>query len=401
MTALDTYRQQAREFLRSHQAAFGSNARRGLSELEDLALGRRWQATKYEAGYVGIAWPRDWGGQGLTVLEKLAFDEEEMDLGFPTVYFSISLGMPVPMIMRYGQGEWMRDRVIRAMRGEEIWCQLFSEPAAGSDLAGLRLKAERDGNDWILNGQKLWTSWAQYSDYGVIVTRTDPAAQKHKGLTYFWLDMRTPGIEVRPVKLTSGSAHVNEIFFDDVRISDSQRMGDVGGGFAVAMETLFIERYQALDSAGFGPPLSAFVDLVQDLNLEGSPALQDGRVRQQIARNYAQRSALEAIGMRALRALAAGKTPGPEGSLNKLVSVRSRQKLSEFAIDLQGVEGVRRRNEGHGTQRSDWVESWLDAPTGRIAGGADEMLLNTIAEKILGLPQDHRPDKGVPFNEIK
>lgn len=213
--------------------------------------------------------------------------------------------------------------------------------------------------------------------------------------------MRTPGIEVRPVKLTSGSAHVNEIFFDDVRISDSQRMGDVGGGFAVAMETLFIERYQALDSAGFGPPLSAFVDLVQDLNLEGSPALQDGRVRQQIARNYAQRSALEAIGMRALRALAAGKTPGPEGSLNKLVSVRSRQKLSEFAIDLQGVEGVRRRNEGHGTQRSDWVESWLDAPTGRIAGGADEMLLNTIAEKILGLPQDHRPDKGVPFNEIK
>ncbi len=401
MSDLDAYRAKAQEFLKLHVAEYGAEARKTLSEEQDLELGRRWQALKYDAGYVGISWPKEWGGQGLSVLEKLAFDDEEMKHGFPTVYFSISLGMPVPMILRYGSGAWMQERVTRAMQGHEIWCQLFSEPAAGSDLAGLRLRAERDGDDWVLNGQKLWTSWAQYSDYGVIVTRTDPNVAKHKGLTYFWLDMRAPGIEVRPVKLTSGGAHVNEIFFDDVRISDDQRMGEVGGGFSVAMETLFIERYQALDSAGFGPPLDIFTDLVKTLTVEGVPAIKDGRIRQQIARNYAQRSALEAIGMRALRALADGKTPGPEGSLNKLVSVRSRQRLGELAIDMMGVAGVRRDNRNNGAGRTDWVESWLDAPTGRIAGGADEMLLNTIAEKILGLPQDYRPDKGVAFNEIK
>ena len=400
MSDIEVYREKARSFVEKHAATFGAEARQGLSEEEDLALGRRWQSLKYEAGYVGIAWPSEWGGQGLTVLEKLAFDQEEMKHNFPTVYFSISLGMPVPMFMRYAEGNWSKERVVKAMRGEEIWCQLFSEPAAGSDLAGLRLKAERDGDDWILNGQKLWTSWAQYSDYGVIVTRTDPTVAKHKGLTYFWLDLRTPGVTVRPIKLTSGSSHVNEVFFDNVRVSDAQRMGVVGGGFAVAMETLFIERYQALDSAGFGPSLDVFVDQVRNLILEGAPAIEDGRVRQQIARNYAQRSALEAIGMRALRALAEGRTPGPEGSLNKLISVRSRQILGELAIDLMGVNGVRRDNDDNGSVRSDWVESWLDAPTGRIAGGADEMLLNTIAEKILGLPQDHRPDKGIAFKDI-
>lgn len=401
MTDMNTYRRDVIEFLENHRITFGHLARKGLSEAEDLALGRRWQETKFEAGYVGIAWPKEWGGQGLTVLEKLVFEEEEMKRGFPITYFAISLGMPVPMIMRYGSGDWMRERVLRAMRGEEIWCQLFSEPSGGSDLAGLRMKAVRDGDDWILSGQKLWTSWAQYSDYGVIVTRTDPAVAKHKGLTYFWVDMRAPGVAVRPIKLTSGSEHVNEVFFDEVRVSDSQRMGEIGGGFGVAMETLFIERYQALDSSGFGPDLGRFVEHVGKLKLEGHTALSDGRVRQQIARAYAQRSALESIGTRAIKTLAAGQTPGPEGSLNKLVSVRSRQRLSELAIDLMGVCGVRRDNAGHGSVRTDWVESWLDAPTGRIAGGADEMLLNTIAEKILGLPQDYRPDKGIPFNEIQ
>lgn len=404
MTDLETYRDRARIWLESVASRFGREARMGLSVEEDLALGRQYMAARHDAGYAGINWPAEFGGQGLTHIEKVAFDTEEMAFGMPTGYFGISLGMPVPILMRYGLGEasehiaWVKERVLKALRGEEIWCQLFSEPAGGSDLAGLRTRAEPDGNGWKLNGQKLWTSWAQYSDYGVIVARTDPAAAKHKGLTYYWVDMKAPGVEVRPIKLAGGDSHVNEVFFDDVRLEDSQRMSPVGGGFGVAMATLMIERYVATDSGGFGPHLDLFVDLMRKLEINGRPALSDGRVRSAIARNHAMRAGLESITTRAMLMMQAGMEPGPEGSLNKLVSVRSRQKLSEMAIDLSGTGGF--HFDPNAPQKQDWGSSWINAPTGRIAGGADEMLLNTIAEKILGLPQDHRPDKGVPFNQI-
>lgn len=399
MSDLEAYRAKAAAWLESQIPAFGKAARRGLSETEDLALGRHYQKAKFDAGYAGINWPREFGGQGLSHLEKVTFDTEEMKHGFPNVYFGISLGMPVPILMQFGEDKaFAKERVLKALQGEEIWCQLFSEPAGGSDLAGLRTKAETDGNGWKINGQKLWTSWAQYSDYGVIVVRTDPNAQKHKGLTYFWVDMKAPGVTVRPIKLAGGDSHVNEVFFDDVKISDDHRMSPVGGGFSVAMATLMIERYVATDSAGFGPHLDLFVDLARSATINGRPAIEDGRIRQQIARNYAMRSGLNAITARAMLMMQAGMTPGPEGSLNKLVAVRSRQKLSELAIDLQGSAGF--GYDDHASPKDDWTASWMNAPTGRIAGGADEMLLNTIAEKILGLPQDHRPDKGVPFNQI-
>jgi alkylation response protein AidB-like acyl-CoA dehydrogenase len=398
MTDIDSYRAAARRWLASVAGEFGPAARRGLSEHQDLALGRRYQKAKFDAGYAGISWPRAFGGQGLGPLEKVAFESEEMKAGVPSAYFGISLGMPIPILMKHGEPEFARERTLAALKGEEIWCQLFSEPSGGSDLAGLRLRATEDGNGWRLNGQKLWTSWAQYSDYGVVVARTDPTVPKHKGLTYFWVDMRAPGVTVRPVKLAGGDSHVNEVFFDDVSLTDGQRMSPVGGGFGVAMETLMIERYVATDSGGFGPHLDLFIALAISTDLGGKAAIEDGRIRQQIARNYAMRSALEAITTRALLALQAGKTPGPEGSLNKLVSVRSRQKLSELAIDLQGGPGL--AFDEQALVKENWTTSWLNAPTGRIAGGADEMLLNTIAEKILGLPQDYRPDKAVPFNQI-
>lgn len=399
MSDLETFRASAATWLESIAPVFGKAARKGLSETEDLALARRYQKAKFDAGYAGINWPREFGGQGLGHLEKVAFDTEEMKHGMPSVYFGISLGMPVPILMQYCEDKvFAKERVLKALQGEEIWCQLFSEPAGGSDLAGLRTKAETDGNGWKINGQKLWTSWAQYSDYGVIVVRTDPNVPKHKGLTYFWVDMKAPGVTVRPIKLAGGDSHVNEVFFDDVKISDDHRMSPVGGGFAVAMATLMIERYVATDSAGFGPHLDLFVDLARSISINGRPAIEDGRIRQQIARNYAMRSGLNSITARAMLMMQAGMTPGPEGSLNKLVSVRSRQKLSELAIDLQGTAGF--HFDEHAPVKENWQTSWINAPTGRIAGGADEMLLNTIAEKILGLPQDHRPDKGVAFNQI-
>ena len=399
MSDLETYRLKARAWLESVAGEFGRDARRGNSVEEDLAVGRRYMAARHDAGYAGINWPKEMGGQGLGHLEKITFEAEEMQFGMPSGYFGISLGMPIPIMMRYCEDKaFVKEKVIKALRGEEIWCQLFSEPSAGSDLAALRLRAEQDGNGWKLNGQKLWTSWAQYCDYGVIVARSDPTVPKHKGLTYFWVDMRAPGVTVRPVKLAGGDSHVNEVFFDDVKLDDSHRLSPVGGGFAVAMTTLMIERYIATDSAGFGPHLDLFVNLAKDIEVNGKPAIQDGRVRSAIARNYAMRNGLDSITARAMKMMQAGMEPGPEGSLQKLVAVRSRQKLSELALDLMGTDAF--HFDEHAYVKENWQTSWLNAPTGRIAGGSDETLLNNIAERILGLPQDHRPDKGIPFNQI-
>ena len=399
MSELETYRLKAREFLEGMAPKYARENRRGNSSEQDLALGREFMAAKYDAGFAGINWSPDMGGQGLSNLHKIAFDGEEMQFGMPVQFFGISLGMPVPMMIHYGQDrDFVKERVTKALRGEEIWCQLFSEPSGGSDLAALRTKVEPDGNGWRMNGQKVWTSWAQYSDYGVIVTRSDPTVAKHKGLTYFWIDMKAPGVEIRPIKLAGGDSHVNEVFFDDVRLEDEQRMGEVGGGFGLALHTLMIERYIATDSAGFGPHLDEFVKLAKSAKLNGRPAIEDGRIRSAIARNHAMRAGLDSITRRAMLMMQAGMQPGPEGSLQKLVAVRSRQKLSELALDLQGTDAF--AFDEHAYVKEDWGTSWLNAPTGRIAGGSDEVLLNTIAEKVLGLPQDYRPDKGVPFNQI-
>jgi alkylation response protein AidB-like acyl-CoA dehydrogenase len=399
MSGLDAYRQEARKWLEGQAATYGWAARRGLSEADDLALARRYQCAKFEAGYAGINWPREFHGQGLSPLHKLVFEQEEMPFGLPMGYFGVSLGISVPVVMRFAQDrDWARERVLAALRGEEIWCQLFSEPSGGSDLAGARTRAEPDGNGWALNGQKLWTTWAQHSDYGVIIARNDPTVPKHQGLTFFWLDMHAPGVTVRPVRLAAGDSHVNEVFFDQVRLTDGQRLSPVGGGFATAIATLAIERYSASDPAGFGPPLEEFIALARRARINGKPAVEDGRIRSAVARAHVLRAGLEAINTRAMQMLAAGREPGPEGALNKLVSVRSRQKLSELALDLMGGEGLAWDPAAY--QKEDWAMSWMSAPTMRIAGGADEMLLNTIAERILGLPQDHRPDKGVPFNAI-
>ena len=399
MSELATYAEQARTFLKSMAPKYARENRRGNSTEQDLALGREYMAAKYDAGFAGINWSPDLGGQGLSNLHKIAFDREEMQFGMPVQFFGISLGMPVPMMIHYGQDrDFVKERVTKALRGEEIWCQLFSEPSGGSDLAALRTRVEPDGNGWKMSGQKVWTSWAQYSDYGVIVTRSDPTVAKHKGLTYFWVDMKAPGVEVRPIKLAGGDSHVNEVFFDDVRLEDNQRMGEVGGGFGLALHTLMIERYIATDSAGFGPHLDEFVKLAKSAQLNGRPAIEDGRIRSAIARNHAMRAGLDSITQRAMLMMQAGMQPGPEGSLQKLVAVRSRQKLSELALDLQGTAAL--AFDEHAYVKEDWGTSWLNAPTGRIAGGSDEVLLNTIAEKVLGLPQDYRPDKGVPFNQI-
>jgi alkylation response protein AidB-like acyl-CoA dehydrogenase len=396
---LEAYRAAARAFIAQHAPTYGRAARKGLSEAQDLALGRAWLALKAANGYACITLPREYGGGGGTDLEQILFVQEEAPHGFPTEYFAIGLGMPIPMLLRYGTEEQKQALVPPAIRGETIWCQIFSEPGGGSDVGAFRFKARRDGDDWILSGQKVWISWAQHSDYGVIVTRTDTTVAKHKGLTYFFVDLKAPGVTVRPIRQLHGRTDFNEIFFDEVRVPDSCRLGPVGEGFRLAVETLMIERYTAAaDETGGGPPLEAFTALAKAATHRGRPAIEDGRVRGGIARAHAVQQALIAIHQKSLLDLAAGRTPGPEGSIHKYAGARERKRLAVLALDLLGPAGV--AFDPAAGMKEDFAMSWMDVATLRIAGGSDEMLLNTVAEKILGLPQDYRPDKGVPFDQV-
>ncbi len=397
---LAAYRARAVAWLREHAPRFSGAARRGLGFEQDLALGRAWQALKFAHGYAGITLPTAYGGAGGTELQKLAFTEEEMRYDLPTVYFSVSLSNPVPILMKYAPESVRRELGPPALRGDEIWCQMFSEPGAGSDLAALRTRAERDGSGedagWRINGQKLWTSWAQIARWAVIVVRTDPTVAKHAGLSYFFLDMRTPGITVRSIRRLGGEQDLHEVFLDNVLVPDSQRLGAVGAGFKVAIETLMIERYAVVDESGYAPPLEAFASLAAGQRIAGRSALDNGEFRSVLAQGIVERLGMRNIHRRALDAMAAGREPGPEGSLRKLLLGRARQRVAALAMDLQGPSALQLHADARAA--TDFTPAWMD-PSLRIAGGTDEVLINTLAERVLGLPQDHRPDKGRPFNE--
>ena len=393
---LADYRARAVAWLAEHAPGYCGEARKGLDFADDLALARKWQAIKFEHGYAGITLPRQYGGAGCTELEKIVFSEEEMRYDLPLHYFGVSLSNPVPIMLRHAREEDRRRLGPAALRGEQIWCQLFSEPSAGTDLAALRLKAERDGDGWRLSGQKVWTSWAQIADWGVIIARTNPSVPKHAGLTYFFVDMKSPGITVRPIRRLVEDPDLNEVFFDNVYLPDSQRLGAVGAGFKVAVETLMIERYAVTDESGYGPTLDAFIALAGASRINARPALEDGEIRTAIAQAFIERQGLRSIHRRAITAMAAGKEPGAEGAIRKLLLGRTRQRLGALALDMQGADGV--LMEPGASPLTSFARSWMD-PSLRIAGGTDEVLVNTLAERILGLPQDFRPDKGLPFNQ--
>lgn len=392
---LDRYRERAVQWLAEHAPKYSGKVRHGLSFEQDLTLARAWQALKADHGYACITLSTEFGGGGGSELEKVIFCEEEMRYDLPLIYFSISVNNPLPIFLRYAPQAWRERLGPATVRGDLIWCQLFSEPAAGSDLASLRLKAVPVEGGWLLSGQKVWTSWAQIADWGVVVARSDPSLPKHAGLTYFFLNMKSPGVTVQPIRRLGDEADLNEVFFDEVFVPDEQRLGEVNGGFKVAVETLMIERYAVTDESGYAPPLEAFIQLAGETRIDGRTALDDGEVRARIADAYVQRQGLRAIHRRALAAFANGKEPGPEGAMRKLLLGRTRQSLGAAALDLLGANGVRLRPGGHAP--TDFARAWLD-PSLRIAGGTDELLLNTLAERILGLPQDYRPDKGKPFN---
>jgi len=372
-----------------------------IGEREDEATikaCKAWQAKKADAGWACITWPKEYGGQDATSMQRVIFNQEEAKFRVPPNIYAIGHGMLGPTIMAHGTPEQKKKYLRPMLRGQEVWCQLFSEPAAGSDLAGLRTSAVKEGSDWILNGQKIWSTGAHFCDWGMIVTRSDPNAAKHAGLTYFIVNMRAPGIEVRPIRQINGASGFNEVFFTNVRVADSDRLGAVGDGWRVALTTLMNERV----AIGAGTGSGRFKDLLRlarATRRNGRPAIEDASVRQKLADFYVRARGLQYTSYRTLSALSRGQTPGPEGSIGKAVGAPLGQQMAAFAVELQGMLGAV-NDKALTPQEGIWQDAYLAAPGLRIAGGTDEILKNIIAERVLRLPPEIRVDKEKPFRDI-
>ena len=387
------FRQEASSWLAENAPT--DDAFRALSPLEQAKV---WQKRKYDAGWACIGWAPEFGGRGASAIEEVIWRQEESQYDLPANFFLIGQGMIGPTLMAWASDEDKARFLPPLASGEEVWCQLFSEPAGGSDLAALRTRAERDGDDWVINGQKIWTSGAHYSDYGVIVVRTDPTVPKHKGLSYFYVDMKAPGVEIKPIKQLTGDSDFNEVYFTDVRVSDSQRLGEVGQGWQVSLTTLMNER--AAIGGSFGQmDVSLAMSVAEEVEINGRPALEDAAVRARIANWYVQEAGLKYTGYRSLTALSRGALPGPENSIGKLVGAPKMQAMSSYLMDLLGASGAI-ADESLAAKAGIIQRAYMGAPGLRIAGGTDEIMANIIAERVLGLPQEPRLDKGIPFNEV-
>src|SRR4029453_1084383 len=311
------FRKKARAWLEKNAQPRGpDDAADELSEREDsgtIARAKGWQAKKFDEGWAVLTWPKEYGGQGLSRVESVVWGQEEAKFKTPPNIYGIGHGMLGPTIMAHGTSD-QKEKYIREMaRGQVVWCQLFSEPAAGSDLAGLRTSAVRDGNDWVLNGQKIWSTGAHYSDWGMIVTRTDPEAPKHAGLTYFIVDMHAPGIEIRPIKQINGGSGFNEVFFNGVATPDTNPpRGPRGACGGVPLSTLRTERV-GFGAGGGAGRFRELLSLARQARRGGRPAIQDSAVRQKLADFYVRSKGLQYTGLRTLTALSQGQTPGPEG----------------------------------------------------------------------------------------
>lgn len=387
------FRAEARAFLEQHLEPKNAGAIRGReARKKTLEKAKKWQKVKAENRFAQITWPREMGGRGGTAMQQVIWNQEEAKFDAPIGPFAIGLGMCVPTVIAFGSDAHKERYVHKALHGEEIWCQLFSEPSAGSDVAGLKTKAVKDGDDWVVNGQKVWTTGAQFSDFGIVLTRTDPDVPKHKGLTMFIVDMKAPGVEVRPIHQASGGREFNEVYFTDVRIPDSDRLGEPGMGWKVALVTLMNERLAVGGSPG--PDWREIMDYARDAG-----TLSNAAFREKLADWYVAAQGYKLTKFRTQTALSRGETPGPENSIGKIITANHLQDICNSAVEMQDHYGLI-VDKDKAPADAIFQESLMWAPGLRIAGGTDEILKNIIAERVLGLPQDVRVDKDKPFSEL-
>ncbi len=363
-------------------------------EVEDIRRACAWRAQKFDAGYGWISGPKRFGGRELPHAYQRSFDSLESRFQVPNQsYFTIGLGMVAPTIAAHASEAAKDMYVAKMFRGDIVGCQLFSEPGAGSDLASLQTKAERDGDVWVITGQKVWTSGAHYSDIGEVIARTDPSLPKHRGLTGFIVDMRDPAVEIRPLRQMTGGASFNEVFFNELRVPDDHRLGDVNNGWNVALTTLMNERAAIGAGGGGGGMYTRVIEMTRAFGLTDDPV-----TRQMLADLLIHQRVAGYNNQRAMDKILAGGLPGPEMSMAKLAGTMNMRRLGNFASHVLGAKMVVDTGEW-GTYA--WSQLVLGTPGGRIAGGSDEVMRNIVGERVLGLPKDSGIDSKSPFNELK
>ncbi|HEX7166664.1 MAG TPA: acyl-CoA dehydrogenase family protein [Acidimicrobiales bacterium] len=373
------------------ESAF-SEARRGLDYqgfLERIG----------EAGWAQPTWPVEYGGKGLEPAQARLVEEVKTRYRVPRSFNVIGLGMGAPTIMQWGSEEMKRRFLPPMAQNKEIWCQLFSEPGSGSDVAGLATRAVRDGDEWIVNGQKVWTTLAHIASYGMLVARTDPDQPKHKGLTYFVVDMKAPGVEVRPLRQMTGDAEFNEVFFTDVRIPDAWRLGPEGEGWAVATTTLMNERV-ALSGAGSAGGGNVGGGPVEDLATfaKSTGAWDDPVLRDRIVRAIVEGRIIKITNYRAAAQRKAGRQPGPEGSITKLFQAEYNKRLQELAVDILGARGMAwSQGDGETAAR---IRGFLRSRANTIEGGTSEVMRNILGDRVLGLPREPDASKDLPWKDV-
>jgi alkylation response protein AidB-like acyl-CoA dehydrogenase len=366
-------------------------------ELELLEQAKEWRATKFDNGFGWISGPSTYGGRELPNAYQRVWDRLEGKYDVPAQgFFGIGLGMVAPTILAHATATAKDAYLTKMYRGGLVGCQLFSEPGAGSDLASLQTKADRDGDEWLITGQKVWTSGAQYSDIGEIICRTDPDLPKHKGLTGFIVDMRAPGVEIRPLRQMTGGASFNEVFFNEVRVRDDHRLGDVNQGWSVALTTLMNERASigaGGAGGGAGGQMARIIETVRHYGLDTDPI-----TRQKLADLWIHLRVASYTNQRAMDRIKSGQLPGPEMSIAKLALTQNMQQMAEFVATLLGPRITADQDEW-GTYS--WNQFILGIPGMRIAGGSDEVMRNIVGERVLGLPKDAGIDSTTPFRDLK
>ena len=387
------FRAEARSWLESHATVRSPEAVQRRPRWRDpspeaqaahVAACRAWQATLHEGGWAGITWPTAYGGRGGTPMQQIIFNQEQARFEVSSGALTIGLAMVGPTLIAWGTEDQQSRYLGPMLRGEEMWCQLFSEPGAGSDLAGLITRAELDGDAWVVNGQKVWTSMAQHSEWGILLARTDRTAPKHRGISYFLVDMKSEGVEIRPLRQIDGVAHFNEVFLTDVRIPANQIVGDVDNGWRVAQTTLQSERV----AIGSGEGLR-FAD-VRTL-LAGTGSGQSTRYRQQIASAFIRFELLRYLGLRVQTAISQGRPPGAESSVMKLAFSEHIAALTDLLLGLEGAAGM--LGSEAAPDNGFWQQHFLSQWSIRIGGGTDQIQRNIISERVLGLPREPTPER--------
>ncbi len=358
---------------------------------ESFTYLKAWQRKLYEGGWAAVSWPKEYGGRGASLMQQSIFWEEMSRVEAPPMANSLGLGLIGPTIIAYGTDAQKKRYIPKILSAEEIWCQGFSEPNAGSDLASLQTEARLDGDDYVVNGQKVWTSYGWVGDWCELVVRTDANVPKHKGLTVLLIDMKSPGVEVRPLRQMTGESEFGEIFFRDVRVSKENVLGSVNDGWNVAVSTLMYERgsYGARLHLIFRRNIGRLIELAHTLQRNGRTAAQDPLIRQKLAQCYAEIEIMRLNQMRAFSRITATGVPGPEGSIQKIFWSELNQRVQQVAQELLGPYGQLQAGDPLAPDKGIWAYGYLRTRGNTIEAGTSEVQRNIIGHFVLGLPRSY------------